>query len=197
MRSIGLILTSTTLLALGGALSSCASDGSLFGGDDMTMSDDAEFGAVESRAYSTIQRPDGTTVGRAVLSWDGEQIQTVAQLNDMPPGTYAVHIHETGRCDPPGYQSAGGHWNPTNEGHGFEDPEDGWHKGDLRNVTVAADGTGSSTTMTSGAAWTGSPGALFDADGSAVVVHQNADDYRTDPAGDAGSRVACGVVQQG
>lgn len=194
MARFGTLIATGTVLALGGALSSCAMDGTTMSSD--TASDTA-LGPIESRAYATVQSPDGQTVGRVVLSFDGEQMETVAQLNGMAPGTYAVHIHQTGRCDAPDYQSAGGHWNPTNEGHGFEDAEDGWHKGDLRNVTVGADGTGSSTTMTSGITWSGTPTALFDSDGAAIIVHQHADDYRTDPAGDSGPRQACGIIQQG
>jgi Cu-Zn family superoxide dismutase len=198
MRTFGFILGGSALLAAGG-LSACSTMEDVAEDLDLTdeQSADAAFGTVESRAYATMTNPQGETVGRTMLSWDGEQIQAVADLSAMPAGTYAVHIHTTGRCDPPGYQSADGHWNPTNEGHGFSDIEDGFHKGDLRNVQVGLNGNGQATTYISGVQWTGGMNALFDADGAAVVVHETADDYRTDPAGDAGSRMACGVLQMG
>ena len=151
---------------------------------------------VESTAYANIENAQGETIGRAVLTWDGQQIETIVNLENLTPGTYAVHIHENGVCTPPDFKAAGGHWNPTNEGHGFMDIEDGFHKGDLRNAEVGVGGTGRSVNTISGVSWAGSADALFDADGAAIVVHERADDYRTDPAGDSGARRGCGVIMR-
>ncbi|MEE4350045.1 MAG: superoxide dismutase family protein [Pacificimonas sp.] len=197
MKSAAILLAAGTLLAMGAGLTSCASPG--VSSDDLAAATDAPtaMGVVESRAYANATAPGGETLARAILAWDGDQIEVTAQLEGLPVGTYAVHIHETGDCSAPDYTSAGGHWNPTNEGHGFSDIEDGFHKGDLRNVEIGLEGSGTSTTIISGVAWSGAPGALFDADGAALIVHQRADDYRTDPAGDAGPRLACGIIRRG
>lgn len=110
----------------------------------------------------------------------------------LDAGEHGFHLHTTGRCDAPGFQSAGGHLNPTGQKHGSENP-DGSHLGDLPNLSVASDGTGTATVTIS----RNTPEALaaiFDNDGTAVMIHAGPDDYRSDPAGDAGSRVACGIV---
>ncbi|MBZ6377205.1 hypothetical protein B5C34_06090 [Pacificimonas flava] len=194
MKSAGILLAAGTMLALGASVTSCASTGSM---DEAAASDEESLGTVTDRAYATAETPEGEAVARAVLAWDGDMIEVTAQLQDMTPGTYAVHLHETGDCSASDFTSAGGHWNPTNEGHGFSDAEDGFHKGDLKNVTVGADGTGYSVTLVSGVSWDGMANSLFDEDGAALIVHAHADDYMTDPAGDAGPRRACGVLQRG
>jgi Cu-Zn family superoxide dismutase len=119
----------------------------------------------------------------------------LAFTEGAPAGTHAVHLHETGRCEPPDFTSAGGHFNPTKASHGFLDAE-GPHAGDLPNVHLPANGMLTVEFVASHATLRPSPTSLLDPDGAAVVVHEGADDYRTDPAGSAASRVACGVVQR-
>jgi Cu-Zn family superoxide dismutase len=116
----------------------------------------------------------------------------VAQL---PPGTHGVHVHTVGKCEGPDFKSAGGHFNPTGKKHGKDNP-DGPHAGDLLNFEVGADGR--ATTSVTDANVTLGPGAnsLFQPGGTAVVIHQGPDDYKTDPAGNSGARIACGVVQR-
>jgi Cu-Zn family superoxide dismutase len=111
----------------------------------------------------------------------------------LQPGTYAVHVHENGVCDAAnGFQGAGGHWNPTGRQHGSENPQ-GQHLGDLPNLLVAANGEGTIAYVIRGARFAGEATALM-APARAVVVHQRADDYRTDPSGNSGDRIACGVL---
>ena len=111
-------------------------------------------------------------------------------LTGLPAGEHGIHVHATGQCDAPAFTTAGGHFNPDSMQHGFENPQ-GPHHGDLRNVTVGDDGTAQQE-LTAPAGTT--LAALLDADGAALVVHATADDYRTDPSGNSGDRIACGVI---
>ncbi len=112
----------------------------------------------------------------------------------MSPGSYGAHLHAVGRCDPPGFESAGPHWNPTGQKHGKDNPA-GMHKGDLPNLLVGTDGRGSFEYTIPNAGLSGMlPNRLIDGDGAAVVIHASADDYRTDPSGNSGARIACGVL---
>jgi Cu-Zn family superoxide dismutase len=108
----------------------------------------------------------------------------------LPHGLHGIHVHSVGRCDPPDFASAGGHWNPAGKQHGLNNPA-GPHAGDLPNVEVAANGVLSATVTLPGA----SMATLMDADGAALVLHAQADDYATDPSGNSGSRIACAVLQ--
>jgi Cu-Zn family superoxide dismutase len=108
----------------------------------------------------------------------------------LPHGLHGIHVHSVGRCDPPDFASAGGHWNPSGKHHGLNNPA-GPHAGDLPNVEVAANGVLRATVTLPGA----SMAALVDADGAALVIHSDADDYMTDPSGNSGARIACAVIQ--
>jgi Cu-Zn family superoxide dismutase len=108
----------------------------------------------------------------------------------LPHGLHGVHVHAVGRCDPPGFKTAGAHWNPAGKQHGMNNPA-GPHAGDLPNVEVAANGVLNATVTLAGA----SMASLLDADGAALVVHAAADDYKTDPSGNSGARIACAVLQ--
>lgn len=112
----------------------------------------------------------------------------------LAPGTYGAHIHTIGRCDAPGFVSAGGHWNPTSRQHGHDNPA-GAHMGDLPNLEVDAQGRGVLIFAVEQAQLSDGPTPLLDADGAAIVVHAQADDYRTDPTGNSGDRIACGVLR--
>ena len=107
----------------------------------------------------------------------------------LPHGIHGIHVHAVGRCDPPGFESAGPHWNPASRKHGLNNPA-GPHAGDLPNVEVAANGVLGSTVVLSGA----SMASLLDADGAALVLHAAADDNLTDPSGNSGARIACAVI---
>ena len=107
----------------------------------------------------------------------------------LPPGVHGVHLHAVGRCDPPGFTSAGPHWNPTTRKHGHRNP-DGFHMGDLGNLGVGADGKLVAGLLVPQATF----GRLRDADGAALVLHAKADDEMTDPSGNSGDRIACAVL---
>jgi len=119
------------------------------------------------------------------------QLVIEVNLSGLEPGTKGMHLHTVGACDGPGFSSAGGHLNPHGHEHGTMNPK-GSHLGDLPNIAIAADGTGKVSITLPGNLSTLKP-ILFDADGTAIVIHAGEDDYRTDPAGNAGSRIACGT----
>lgn len=137
---------------------------------------------------------EGRNVGTAALTEAGQGVIIRAELQELPEGWHGLHIHQTGKCDGPDFKSAGGHFNPGRAKHGFKG-EHGPHAGDLPNIYVQSDGTAKLEIFTDHASLGGDDGIL-DADGSALVIHAGADDYRTDPAGASGDRIACAVIMQ-
>ena len=139
----------------------------------------------------------GQTIG-SVRAWQTAGGVTFrVDATGLPHGVHGIHVHAVGRCDPPDFATAGPHWNPAARKHGLNNPA-GPHGGDLRNVEVAADGV-LSTTVTLPNATLFAPqdaaGTLLDADGAALVIHAQADDYMTDPSGNSGARIACAVIR--
>jgi Cu-Zn family superoxide dismutase len=153
--------------------------------------DDAASEATVRTAVAVLQTADGQAAGTATATATGDQLTISLEVEGLPAGEHGVHVHTTGACDAPTFTSAGPHWNPAERQHGLENP-DGQHAGDMPNLNVAEDGTGSlEYTLAGGATFEG----LMDADGSAFMVHATADDQVTDPSGDSGDRIACGVFQ--
>ena len=132
---------------------------------------------------------NGQSIGAVVPSQTSGGVTLSLSASGLPHGLHGVHVHQTGRCDAPKFEAAGGHWNPTNREHGLNNPQ-GHHAGDLPNVTVSSSGVLRETVVL---AHTSLP-ALADADGSALIIHAGADDYVTDPSGSSGSRIACAVL---
>ncbi|HEV2735749.1 MAG TPA: superoxide dismutase family protein [Longimicrobiaceae bacterium] len=158
-----------------------------------TGPDPMPAGAASGAAATAPMRDaSGRDLGAVSLAETGNGIRVSGTLRGLPPGTLAIHVHTTGRCEPP-FESAGGHWNPTNTQHGTENPR-GPHLGDMPNVEVGADSTATVNVSTPAGATLRGANGLLDGDGAAVVVHAGADDYRTDPSGASGDRIACGVV---
>jgi Cu-Zn family superoxide dismutase len=140
-----------------------------------------------------LRRADGTLVARAMI-WAGRTgLEVRVQAAGLPAAQYAVHFHSVGRCEGPDFASAGPHWNPTARQHGSLNPA-GHHLGDLPNLEVDAQGAGRLEFAIAGASTGGAEG-IFDADGTSLVIHAAADDYRTDPSGNSGARIACGVFR--
>ena len=144
-------------------------------------------------ATAALHDENGQAVGTATLTEVSGGVRIVIDAHGLPPGVKGVHIHEVGRCDPPGFTSAGGHFNPDRHQHGLLNPQ-GPHAGDLPNITIAPDGTGRLETMDERITLGPGPNSIFDADGSAIVIHAAPDDFKTDPTGNSGARIACGVI---
>ncbi len=154
------------------------------------------FGAVSKAwgdtAHAEFHNQQGQKVGSATLEQTPHGVLITVDLEGLPPGTHAFHIHEVGKCEPP-FTSAGGHFNPTHKQHGLKNPQ-GMHAGDLPNLYVPESGKVKADVFATGVTLGKGANSLFDADGSSLVIHAGPDDAKTDPAGDAGARIACGVV---
>ena len=141
---------------------------------------------------------DGQPGGTATLKAEKDgSVKVKLELKNIPFGPHGVHIHQNAVCEAPDFKSAGGHFNPTGKKHGFENPE-GHHAGDIPvNVNVGEDHTGSASFVLNDVTLTHSvPNSLFANGGTSIVVHEKADDMKTDPSGASGNRIACAVVKQ-
>ncbi|HKW03181.1 MAG TPA: superoxide dismutase family protein [Vicinamibacterales bacterium] len=153
------------------------------------------FAQAPQKATAVLKNAQGVEVGTATITpaSGGSAVQINATFSKLPPGTHAIHIHTVGKCEAPDFTTAGGHFNPASKQHGKDNPN-GAHAGDLANFDVAANGTGKISYTVPGV--TLADTSLFHAGGTALMIHASADDYKTDPTGNAGARLACGVIQK-
>jgi superoxide dismutase, Cu-Zn family len=148
---------------------------------------------VDNTARAELRNAGGQVVAIATFTQVGGAVRVLVEATGLPPGPKGVHIHAVGKCDPPDFTTAGSHFNPGGKEHGSLNPK-GPHAGDLPNITVGQDGRGRMESTTEQVTLLAAPNSVFDADGSALVIHAAADDFKTDPTGNSGARIACGVI---
>lgn len=147
------------------------------------------------KAKAVIVNAQGKAIGSATLEEAAGGVKIHLEVSQLPPGAHAFHIHAVGTCDPPDFKSAGPHFNPYGKKHGVKNPE-GAHAGDLPNITMGPDGKATVDAVASSVTLKAGSNSLFQPDGTALVIHASPDDDVTDPAGNAGARIACGVIEK-
>ena len=152
----------------------------------------AEPAKAES-AKAELKDVSGKKVGDVTLEQTPHGVLLTADLKGLPAGVHAIHIHEVGKCEAP-FKTAGGHFNPGGHEHGMKNAK-GMHAGDLPNVEVPKEGAVKVQAFVSDVTLTDGPNSVFDKDGSSIVIHAGVDDYQSNPAGNAGDRIACGVIE--
>ena len=193
------MLKTTTLCATMILLAACGGDAADETADAGMAGDTAGAGMAEAppaqmmSATASLSDAQGNAVGTATLEEGEAGVRINLQFTGLPAGTHGFHVHQVGDCTAPTFETAGGHFNPTSMQHGLDNPQ-GPHAGDMQNIEVGTDGTASLAfdndriTLSQGA------NSVLDADGSALVVHAGPDDNMTDPSGNSGDRIACGVI---
>jgi len=152
--------------------------------------------AAKSKIIRVVELKDaqGKSVGTVGLFQQGSGVGLKLQLHDLPPGEHGIHFHQNAKCDAPDFKSAGPHLNPDGKKHGLENPE-GHHAGDMKNLTVDAQGKANGVKLQDNDVTLGDgANSLFSNGGTALVIHAKADDMKTDPSGNSGDRIACGVI---
>lgn len=166
--------------------------GSVLAGAALTAS---AAGAKPARAE--LKNAHGAKIGTAKFMPAANGVKVSVKVSQLTPGEHGIHIHNVGKCEAPGFTTAGGHFNPTGAHHGVKNAQEPHpHVGDLENLTVGQNGKASATFTINGATLGDGQNSLFHEGGTALVIHAKADDLRSDPSGNSGERIACGVVEK-
>ena len=156
----------------------------------------AAFGqGAPKSAHADIVNAQGQKIGTAKILPAKKGVKIEVSVSQLPPGQHGIHIHTVGKCEGPAFTTAGGHLNPDTKKHGKDNPE-GPHAGDLLMIDVKADGTAKATLLDTMVTLGDGANSLFHEGGTAIMIHEKEDDYKTDPTGNSGGRIACGVIQK-
>jgi Cu-Zn family superoxide dismutase len=151
------------------------------------------FAQKEKPVKVELHDAQGKSVGTATLSPAAKGVNIDLDLKGMTPGEHGMHIHQTAKCEGPGFTTAGGHLNPDSKQHGLDNPQ-GPHAGDMPNFTVKADGTAKTKVVAPGITMGTDSHSIFSNGGTALIIHAKQDDEKTDPSGNSGDRVVCGTI---
>jgi Cu-Zn family superoxide dismutase len=154
-------------------------------------------GAAPKSAHADIVNAQGTKIGIAKITTTGTGVKIAVKVSQLTPGEHGIHIHTVGKCEGPAFTSAGGHFNPTSAHHGIHNTQDPHpHLGDLMNLVVDEKGNAKATLMANGITLGEDANSLFHDGGTSLIIHAKADDLMSDPSGNSGDRIACGVIEK-